>query len=636
MGKARILLAALFLGLAAAAPGAVSAHGWFDAPGAPGTDDQSGLTTAVAAALAAAGITTPPGEPAVAPVVAPGTTARPEPGRPQRGAAQQTTASISAVTASEVLPTDDPLALTLAMVTDPAVVAGASFVTKPPLGFPTAVSTTPLVGFPRHGPSYTIMTTGDARLADQPNNAGNSGEDIGGGNVRGDTDLDVTILRVDLRVPAGVNCMTGLDFRFLSDEFPEFVGSEFNDAFIAELDRSTWTTQGSTIVAPDNFAFDPVGNVISINAAGRTSMSAEEAAGTTYDGATPLLTARVPITPGDHSLYLSIFDQGDHILDSAVFLDRLQLGRVGNVETQCRPGATVVEPSLEPADGSEGEWIPLTLELGGADPEAPVTWTAVPGPGVDPGASCRFSDSPPEPGPMNVLGDLFSRLGDVLPGTPDEASGAQTFMRCTDDGVWVVTATVEDGSDQPPSTSAEVTVRNAPPTVIIDAPETGTRIPLGQPVEVSVLYFDPGSNDTHTCVIDWGDGSSSEGEIFAAGGAGVCTASHTYAALGQYVITAHVVDDDTLPSGESRSVAEERTASVAPATVTVVPGDAVPEARPRTSTTLPEPEIPTTLPELATSQPEAPTVEAPDDVEQLVTGIDDLPTQVPPRGRRGR
>ena len=60
-------------------------------------------------------------------------------------------------------------------------------------------------------------------------------------------------------------------------------------------------------------------------------MRAEFAAGTTYDGATPALTAATPLTPGMHSLYLSIFDQGDHVYDSAVFVDNLRVGRVGNV-----------------------------------------------------------------------------------------------------------------------------------------------------------------------------------------------------------------------------------------------------------------------------------------------------------------
>lgn len=134
-----------------------------------------------------------------------------------------------------------------------------------------------------------------------------------------------------------------MDFRFLSEEYPEYVGSNFNDAFIAELDDSTWTTSGSEIIAPNNFAYDPTGSPITVNSAGATSMSKAEAAGTTFDGATPLLTAATPLTPGPHSLYLSIFDQGDRAWDSAVIVDNLRMGSVGNVATGCRPGAEIVE-----------------------------------------------------------------------------------------------------------------------------------------------------------------------------------------------------------------------------------------------------------------------------------------------------
>ena len=52
-------------------------------------------------------------------------------------------------------------------------------------------------------------------------------------------------------------------------------------------------------------------------------MTAAEAAGTIYGGATPRLSAAQAVTPGAHALYLSIFDQGDSSLDSAVFLDRV-------------------------------------------------------------------------------------------------------------------------------------------------------------------------------------------------------------------------------------------------------------------------------------------------------------------------
>ncbi len=158
-----------------------------------------------------------------------------------------------------------------AITVDPTVVTGASFVSKPPSGTPDAVSTTPLESFPTDGSSYGILTTGDATLASQPQSNFASVND-GGGNVRGNTDYDVSILKIDLSVPGGDNCLT-FDFQFLSEEWPTFVGSAFNDAFIAELDSSTWTTSGSNISAPNNFAFDPDGNVISINATGPATMN---------------------------------------------------------------------------------------------------------------------------------------------------------------------------------------------------------------------------------------------------------------------------------------------------------------------------------------------------------------------------
>jgi hypothetical protein len=66
-------------------------------------------------------------------------------------------------------------------------------------------------------------------------------------------------------------------------------------------------------------------------------MTRRNARGTTFDGATRLLRASTPITPGHHRLYLSIFDQGDRSYDSSVFLDNLRANR----RTPCRSGLAV-------------------------------------------------------------------------------------------------------------------------------------------------------------------------------------------------------------------------------------------------------------------------------------------------------
>ena len=225
-------------------------------------------------------------------------------------------------------------------------VTGASFTEVPPSGNPNAVSDVPLAGFPSDGPSYAILSNGDAGLADDPNDSGSSEAEDGGPLSHGANAFDVSVLRVDINVPSTANCLT-LDLRFLSEEFPEYVGQTVNDGFIAELDTTDWTTNAnSTISAPHNFAFDPNGEVISINSSGATSMTAGEATGTTYDGATPRLSAAAPVTPGPHALYLSIFDQGDSSLDSAVFLDALRL--LNTAVGGCVPGAQTSPPVAAP------------------------------------------------------------------------------------------------------------------------------------------------------------------------------------------------------------------------------------------------------------------------------------------------
>lgn len=236
-----------------------------------------------------------------------------------------------------------------AMVSDGSL-TGGSFDSLPPAGTPNAVSDA-LSFFPTSGPDFGIITSGNATFADDPNNAPNTSANNGGGSVRGNTDRDVVILRLDLQQPADTNCLR-LDFAFYSEEFPEFVGTQFNDGFIAELDSSTWTTSGSAINAPNNFAFDGNNNVISINSTGATGMTSANAAGTTYDGATSLLQASTPSSPGAHSLFLSIFDQGDNIYDSAAFVDNIRFIFVADPAVGCAEGAEPTDPD------NDGDGVP--------------------------------------------------------------------------------------------------------------------------------------------------------------------------------------------------------------------------------------------------------------------------------------
>ncbi len=253
--------------------------------------------------------------------------------------------------AATITSTTDALATARAMIADQSILVGAQFLRRP--SFASGVLTGGSVsGFPTDGGAAAILTTGDVLSFTDPKSTLAS-DDNAGASFRGNSDFDVVVLRLDIDVPSTANCLVGMDFRYYSEEFPEFVGTKFNDAFIAEIDGLTWTTSGSQIFAPGNFAFDPVGNPISVNAAGATSMFSGQAAGTVYDGATPLLRAATPITPGRHSIYLTIFDQGDRIFDSAVIIDNLRFDNVDDLARDCQPGATNIDPA------SESDFIPI-------------------------------------------------------------------------------------------------------------------------------------------------------------------------------------------------------------------------------------------------------------------------------------
>lgn len=400
-------------------------------------------------------------------------------------------------------------------------VTGATFVTVPPSGTPNGVGDAPLSVMPSGGSTFGILTTGNVNSADDANTSSGTGALNGGGLVsgRGDSARDVSVLKVDLDVPTGANCLT-IDLAFYSEEYPEFVGSTYNDAFIAELDTTSWTMSGSTISAPDNFAFDASGKVISVNSTGATAMTAANAVGTTYDGATTLLAASTAVTPGSHSLYLSIFDQGDTRLDSAVFLDDLVVGHVPDASTQCVPGAKPAEntaPTVDaggPYSGTEGRSVAISATVGDAQSDDLTgLWKATPT-AVDTGAACSFAD----------------------------ASAASTTVTCTDDGEWTLTHTATETADGGLSGSdtATLTLGNADP-VVTSLSVGNDPVAVNSPVTASGTFTDAGSNDAHTGQWRWGDGSTSPAGLSG----GKATGSHTYTEAGVYAVCLTVVDDDS-------------------------------------------------------------------------------------------
>ncbi len=152
---------------------------------------------------------------------------------------------------------------------------------------------------------------------------------------------DYTEWAIQLQVPGNVNGFS-FEFNFMSAEYPEWVGTQFNDKFLAVLDSKKFK---------GNVSFDANGNCISINNAFFTVCTGckqgdGELAGTGYQGGigggTGWLTTTSPVEPGETiTLRFIVFDEGDHIYDSVVLLDNFRwevLGSGTGGPSTVRPG----------------------------------------------------------------------------------------------------------------------------------------------------------------------------------------------------------------------------------------------------------------------------------------------------------
>jgi hypothetical protein len=146
---------------------------------------------------------------------------------------------------------------------------------------------------------------------------------------------DGTALRVVIRVPTNAQSFT-FNSNFFTPEFPAWVCTEFNDAFVVEMAPAP---KGAS--TGGNVAFDTGGNPISVNnalvqvctagtAGGKTfscPLGPAQLASTGFTGhaATGWLQTQVNIDPSlkgkDITLLFAIWDSGDACLDSTALVD---------------------------------------------------------------------------------------------------------------------------------------------------------------------------------------------------------------------------------------------------------------------------------------------------------------------------
>lgn len=136
-------------------------------------------------------------------------------------------------------------------------------------------------------------------------------------------------------------------------------------------------------------------------------------------------------------------------------------------------------------------------------------------------------------------------------------SGHTTTHSYADEGSYNVSVTVDDGTTATMDSSVLVTVNNVAPTVDAGANRSGDE---GESISFSWTIDDPGTADTHTCTIDYGDGAGAQ--------ATACdtAANNTYADNGIYNVTISV-DDGTDVTNEVVTAVVANVAPVASASV---------------------------------------------------------------------
>ena len=142
----------------------------------------------------------------------------------------------------------------------------------------------------------------------------------------------------------------------------------------------------------------------------------------------------------------------------------------------------------------------------------------------------------------------------------DDPSLVDPTFSGVDDAVVDMTLTVTDNDGESDSDTTTVTVNNLAPTVVAGVDQTVT---VGDTVNLDPATFtDPGSVDTHTAQIDWGDGTVEAGTVDQT--AGSVSGSHTYTTDGVFTVTVTVTDDDTGTHSDTLTITVDPTPNVAP------------------------------------------------------------------------
>jgi Tol biopolymer transport system component/PKD repeat protein len=242
---------------------------------------------------------------------------------------------------------------------------------------------------------------------------------------------------------------------------------------------------------------------------------------------TPFVLAVDFTDPGTFDTHTATVDWGDGTVEDAVVTPGTGGGTVSAEHTYTAGGQVTVTVTVTDDDAGTA-----TTQTGPFRVNTAPTATAGGPYSVTEGTALALAGTAQDPD-----GDALTIAWSPADRIADPASPTSAYDT-TDDADEVLTLTVGDG-DLTATAQTQVTVLNAAPTLGALTVPTDV-VPPGTPVALSGSYTDPGTADSHTATVDWGDGTVDE---LALSG-GQVAASHTYAAGGTWTVTVTVTDDD--------------------------------------------------------------------------------------------
>jgi hypothetical protein len=125
----------------------------------------------------------------------------------------------------------------------------------------------------------------------------------------------------------------------------------------------------------------------------------------------------------------------------------------------------------------------------------------------------------------------------IIPGLSSQNNSFWGINGYADDGRFTVIVTIVDDDGGVGVAEHKIDLGNVSPTLRVDAT---TPAPEGSSSGITVSFDDPGISDTHTALVEWGDGSST-GPLPSTS---PLSAGHVYGDNGDYPVRITVSDDD--------------------------------------------------------------------------------------------